>query len=139
MMTAMIVAACLAGVAVAQTSHQGHGAGPQGTMPMGQMDMNSLQQMMQSMMPAPNDPQSTKDFKAADMAMMKSMHAPYSGNPDVDFRRKMIPHHQGAIDMAKVALQHAKEPETKRMAQKIIDDQQKEIAEMQDWLKKHGG
>ncbi len=133
MTTKMIDAAVLAGAAVAQTTHQGHGANgsapAQGTMPMGQVDMSSMQQMMQSMMPSPNDASSTKDFKAADMAMMKNMHAPYSGNPDVDFRRKMIPHHQGAIDMAKVALQHAKDPETKRTAQKIIDDQQKEIAE----------
>ena len=50
----------------------------------------------------------------------------------------MIPHHQGAVEMAKVALKHAKDPETKRMAQKIIDDQEKEIAEMQEWLKKNG-
>ena len=71
--------------------------------------------------------------------MMHNMNTPYSGNADVDFRRKMIPHHQGAIDMAKVALQHAKDPETKRMAQKIIDDQQKEIVEMQEWLNKSGG
>jgi uncharacterized protein (DUF305 family) len=143
MATTMIVAAGLVGAAVAQTSHEGYGSSQstaaQAPMPMGQMDMNSMQQVMQSMMPAPNDTPATKDYKAADMAMMHNMNAPYSGNPDIDFRRKMIPHHQGAIDMAKVALQHAKDPETKRMARKIIDDQQKEIAEMLDWLKKHGG
>jgi uncharacterized protein (DUF305 family) len=61
----------------------------------------------------------------------------YTGNPDVDFRTHMIPHHQGAIEMAKVALQHAKHPETKAMAQKIIDDQEKETADMQAWLKQH--
>ena len=72
------------------------------------------------------------------MKMMQNMHVPYTGNADVDFRTHMIPHHQGAIEMAKVALKHAKDPETKRMAQKIIDDQEKEIAEMQDWLKKNG-
>ena len=136
----MIAAVGWAGVAVAQASHQGHsghgGATAQAAMP---MDAASMQKMMQSMMSTPNDPQSTKDFKAADMRMMHDMMAPYSGNPDIDFRRKMIPHHQGAIDMAKVALQHAKDPETKKMAQKIIDDQQKEIAEMQAWLKKNGG
>jgi uncharacterized protein (DUF305 family) len=72
------------------------------------------------------------------MAMMHNMHVAYTGNPDVDFRTHMIPHHQGAIDMAKVALKHAKDSATKQMAQKIIDDQEKEIAEMQDWLKKNG-
>src|SRR5213075_3026667 len=49
--------------------------------------------------------------------------APYTGNPDVDFRTHMIPHHQGAIAMAKVGLKYATDAETKKMAQKIIDDQ----------------
>jgi uncharacterized protein (DUF305 family) len=83
--------------------------------------------------------ESTKAFKAADMSMMKNMDAaPYTGNPDVDFRTHMIPHHQGAIAMAKVGLQYATDAETKKMAQKIIDDQEKEVADMQAWLKKNG-
>ncbi len=129
----------VAGMAYAQTSHQGHGNMPMsGSMPMDHMNPAAMQKMMQDMMPSPNDAASTKDFKAADMQMMHNMHVPYTGNPDVDFRTHMIPHHQGAVEMAKVALKHAKDPETKRMAQKIIDDQEKEIAEMQDWLKKNG-
>jgi uncharacterized protein (DUF305 family) len=136
---AALALTALAGVAYAQTSHQGHGSMPMsGAMPMGHMDPAAMQKMMQDMMPSPNDPASTKDFKAADMKMMHDMSVPYTGNPDVDFRTHMIPHHQGAVEMAKVALKHAKAPETKRMAQKIIDDQEKEIAEMQDWLKKNG-
>ncbi|MBM6583211.1 DUF305 domain-containing protein [Microvirga sp. BT689] len=140
---AALAITAVAGMAYAQTSHQGHGSMPMsGAMPMDNMDPAAMQTMMQGMMkdmmPSPNDPASTKDFKAADMQMMRNMHVPYTGNADVDFRTHMIPHHQGAINMAKVALAHAKDPETKRMAQKIIDDQEKEIAEMQDWLKKNG-
>ena len=136
---AALAITAVAGVAYAQTSHQGHGSMPMsGAMPMGHMDPAAMQKMMQDMMPSPNDPASTKDFKAADMQMMHNMHVPYTGNADIDFRTHMIPHHQGAVEMAKVALKHAKDPETKRMAQKIIDDQEKEIAEMQDWLKKNG-
>ncbi len=136
---AALAITAVAGVAVAQTSHQGHGSMPMsGAMPMAHMDPAAMQKMMQDMMPSPNDPASTKDFKAADMKMMHNMSVPYTGNPDVDFRTHMIPHHQGAVEMAKVALKHAKDPETKRMAQKIIDDQEKEIAEMRDWLKKNG-
>ena len=49
----------------------------------------------------------------------------------------MIPHHQGAIDMAKVELQHGMDPELKAMAEKIIADQEREIAELKEWLSKH--
>jgi uncharacterized protein (DUF305 family) len=82
---------------------------------------------------------STKEFKAARMNMMKNINAaPYTGNPDVDFRTHMIPHHEGAIAMAKIALKYANDAETKRMAQEIIDGQEKEVTGMQAWLKKNG-
>lgn len=87
-------------------------------------------------MPAADAP-STTEFTASDAKMMQGMSVPYTGDVDVDFRTHMIPHHQGAIDMAKVALKYAKDPETKKMAQKIIDDQEKEIADMQAWLQAH--
>jgi hypothetical protein len=137
----------LAGPALAQSSHQGHGAAPApGTAPMGQtgmgmgmgmMNMESMQTMMKTMMPSPSDAASTKDFKSADMKMMHDMAVPYTGNADVDFRAKMIPHHQGAIDMAKVALAYAKDETTKALAAQIIKDQEREIAEMREWLSKN--
>ena len=81
----------------------------------------------------------TGAFKVAGMDMMKKMDTvPYTGNPDVDFRTHMIPHHEGAIAVAKVALQYAKDAETKRLAQSIVDAQEKEVAGMEAWLKKHG-
>lgn len=128
------IAAGLGGAAYAQTPHQGHGAAGQAA----PMDAAATQKMMQGMAPAPSDAPSTKAFKQADMTMMHNMNVPYTGDPDVDFRTKMIPHHQGAIDMAEVALSQAKDASTKKMARKIISDQKKEIAEMQAWLKKHG-
>jgi uncharacterized protein (DUF305 family) len=60
-----------------------------------------------------------------------------SGNTDADFVRLMIPHHEGAIDMAKVQLLHGKDPQMRRLAQEIITDQQLEIELMQRWLKAH--
>jgi uncharacterized protein (DUF305 family) len=69
--------------------------------------------------------------------MQQGMDAPMSGDPDVDFARMMIPHHQGAIDMARSELEHGKDEELRRMAQKIIDDQGREIAELNDWLARH--
>jgi len=58
-----------------------------------------------------------------------------SGNADVDFVRLMLPHHQGAIDMAKVQLLYGKDPQMRRLAQEIVTDQQLEIELMQRWLK----
>ena len=60
-----------------------------------------------------------------------------SGDIDVDFVKLMVPHHQGAIDMAKVQLLHGKDPQMRRLAQEIITDQQLEIELMQRWLKAH--
>jgi uncharacterized protein (DUF305 family) len=135
----VLILLALAGPAFAQSSHQGHGAAPApGTAPMGQMGMGMMNmESMQTMMPAPGDAASTKDFKSADMKMMHDMAVPYTGNADIDFRAKMIPHHQGAIDMAKVALAHAKDETTKALAAQIIKDQEREIAEMREWLSKN--
>jgi Domain of unknown function (DUF305) len=70
--------------------------------------------------------------------MHKGMHsAPYTGNPDRDFVTTMIPHHQGAIDMAKAILLYGNDEQLKRLAQEIIADQQNEVQLMQLWLSKH--
>jgi uncharacterized protein (DUF305 family) len=119
---AALLSVGLAGPALAQGTHD-HGS------------MSDKE--MAAMKSEPKDDASTKAFKAADMAMMKDMDVAYTGNPDVDFRTHMIPHHKGAVAMAKVALMHAKDPATKAMAQKIIDDQEKEVGEMEAWLKKN--
>ncbi len=71
--------------------------------------------------------------------MHQGMHsAGYTGEPDHDFVSMMIPHHQGAIDMAKALLLYGKDPQMRRLAQEIITDQQSEIQLMQLWLKQHG-
>lgn len=59
-----------------------------------------------------------------------------SGDTDKDFATMMRMHHQQAVDMAKAELQHGKSPELKALAQKIVKDQQKEIAELDQWLAK---
>jgi uncharacterized protein (DUF305 family) len=78
---------------------------------------------------------SNKAFMEAHEKMMKDMDQPMTGDPDVDFVQGMIPHHQGAIDMAKVELQYGKNPQIRKLAETIIAAQEKEIAEMQAWLK----
>lgn len=61
-----------------------------------------------------------------------------SGDADKDFAMMMIPHHQGAIDMAEVELKYGKDPALRKMAEQIIAAQKKEIEEFKDWQKKHG-
>ncbi len=73
---------------------------------------------------------------------MKTMHEGMSavkptGDADVDFVQGMIPHHQGAIDMAKVVLENGKDPEIKKLAEGIVKAQESEIKMMNDWLAAH--
>lgn len=68
----------------------------------------------------------------ADMLrMMHDMHGPgYSGDPDIDFLTMMIPHHQGAVDMARLALVFGSDELTRSMAEGIISNQHTEILAM---------
>lgn len=71
---------------------------------------------------------------------MKGMSSlPYTGDADKDFVSHMMPHHQGANEMAKVELKYGKDPELERLARNIINAQHDEIGFMQRWQAKHGG
>jgi uncharacterized protein (DUF305 family) len=74
--------------------------------------------------------------------MMEDMAAELRGKTgdefDKAFLQMMIPHHQGAIDMARVAQKNAKHVELKRMARDIISAQQREIDQMREWQKAWG-
>lgn len=87
---------------------------------------------------ATGDSAAATAYKAANMKMHKDMGIAFTGDADADFVRGMIPHHQGAIDMAKVVLAHGKDPALKTLATSIIADQEKEIAMMREWLKTNG-
>ncbi|MGJ7915632.1 DUF305 domain-containing protein [Massilia sp. LXY-6] len=63
--------------------------------------------------------------------------APMNGVPEHDFVSMMIPHHQGAIDMAKALLLRTTDPELRNLAQGIITEQQNEIEVMRAWLRRH--
>ncbi|MGH6816899.1 MAG: CopM family metallochaperone [Hyphomicrobiaceae bacterium] len=110
---AAVAATCvLAAVTAAQTTH--HTAEPKG-------DRSA----------------SSKAFAAANAKMHHDMDITFGGNSDVDFVKGMIPHHQGAIDMAKVVLTYGKDPAIRKLAEEIVKAQEAEIKMMQEWLAKN--
>ena len=73
----------------------------------------------------------TRAMHAGMEKMMHDMHASAaSGNPDVDFLAMMIPHHEGAVEMARLVLVHGRDPLVRQLADEIIAGQTTEITAM---------
>ncbi|CAO4142535.1 CopM family metallochaperone [Methylorubrum extorquens] len=114
-----VLAACmLAGTALAQDPHHHHGQA--------QPDPKA----------AAKDSAATKAYRAADARMHREMDIRYTNDVDLDFVRGMIPHHRGAIEMAKIALEHSKDPEIRKLAEDIVKAQDTEIAQMEAFIKR---
>lgn len=113
---ALALAACLfapcllAGPALAQ--HAGHGAPRAGA----------------------SEPAYARELRAANDRMHRDMTIRPTGNADRDFAAAMIPHHQGAIDMARIQLRHGTDPAMRKLAEDIITAQEREIAELRAFL-----
>ena len=80
--------------------------------------------------PARADSPATREYKAANAKMHKDMAIRFTNDADKDFAAAMIPHHQGAIDMARTVAKHGKDPELRRLAEDIIAAQEREIVQL---------
>ena len=121
--SAALVLICAAAAASAQDMHHQHEAAVAGTAPV----------FVAS---------TAKPFSALMSDAMLVMHdgmqrAPTNGIPEHDFVTMMIPHHQGAIDMAKALLLMTQDPAMRNLAQGIVTEQQNDIKVMQAWLARY--
>ncbi|MEP3224819.1 MAG: DUF305 domain-containing protein [Parasphingorhabdus sp.] len=72
----------------------------------------------------------------ANAKMHADMGKTIDPDPDIAFMQGMIPHHQGAVEMAEIVLEYGSDPETRALAEQIIESQRKEIDQMQAWMEK---
>lgn len=86
------------------------------------MQMNSYQSEYQASM------------QAMDREMMPAMQA---NNPDVAFAQGMLAHHKGAVKMAQIQLKYGHNEQMRKLARKIIREQQDQINVLQEWLQHH--
>lgn len=107
----------------------------QAPMPMPGMPMHPMADAK-----TPAGSEAEKSMMAAMEKMSHTMQAvPMTGNADRDFVAMMIPHHAGAIDMARFELANGKDPAMRKLAEAVVSAQENEISEMQAWQKAHPG
>jgi len=140
LLTVTATIALLSSGALAQSqspSQSQHGSGlgmpmmqPQPMSPAMPM-MQGVGQAAHAATPAPADAgPATRAFIEANEKMHRDMAITFSGNADRDFVASMIPHHQGAIDMARIVLDNGSDPEVRAIAEAVIREQEREIVQM---------
>ena len=124
--------ALIGGLAIAQTMEGMDHSNMGGMGDMGMMSHMSL------IPPELADNPSAQAYAAAMDKMMADMMVPYTGDADVDFVRGMIPHHEAAVAMAQIQLEHGKDPEILKLAEAVIAAQEAEITQLKAWLAARG-
>lgn len=117
--------------------------GMQGGMMQGGMMQGGMQSGIGQRWPGASSQGSAAPHVRAYSEAMDKMHGPMmqgvtDHDPDVAFARGMIPHHQAAIDMAQTVLKFGRDEQMRKLAQDVIREQAREIAELNEWLKKQG-
>jgi len=153
--TAAFAGLLATGFAFAQANHSNHGAAPKAEAPkpaaasnphaghdMSQMMKGGAQNAqaghnMANMKAKGDQGPSSQALAAINAKMHEGVDITFTGNADVDFVRGMIPHHAGAVDMAKVVLAFGKDPEIRKLAEAVVKAQEVEIAMMNEWLSKN--
>ncbi|WP_395943383.1 DUF305 domain-containing protein [Brevundimonas sp.] len=87
----------------------------------------------------PTDSPSTVAYREASARMHEAMGIDYTGEADIDFLRGMIAHHEGALAMAKIAVEHGEAQDVRNLAEEIIAAQETEIVRMKVMLARHEG
>lgn len=108
----------------------------QQTMDHSKMNHGGPGQMNHGMMTMKNSP--ANPFAEAEMRMHQRMMPAMGSSPDETWARKMIEHHRGAVETGNILLSRGSDPQLQAMARKSIAEQQKEIEELQAWLRTHG-
>ncbi len=83
---------------------------------------------------AASEPAYVQELRAANDRMHRDMTIRPTGSADRDFAAAMIPHHQGAIDMARIQIRHGSDPAMRKLAEEIIAAQEREIAQLRAFL-----
>lgn len=144
LLMAAAATALLGGTALAQQSQPGStGPAPAASMP--PTSGSAMKGSSENQGGKGQGPAMALSHNAADMEFMRDMktmqkqmsEVQMTGNPDQDFVSMMIPHHQGAINMARVELKYGKSRYLKKMAKKIISSQTREIKKMSKWQSRH--